>query len=40
MLAHWMEEEDVVKWKRFTVEQIVTVLKQTELETSVVDLIR
>jgi len=35
-----MGKEDAVKRKRFSVEQIVAVLKQAELGTPVVDLIR
>jgi putative transposase len=35
-----MGKEDAMKRKRFSVEQIVTVLKQAEMGTSVADLIR
>jgi putative transposase len=39
-LTPWKGKEDAVKRKRFSVEQIVAVLKQAEMGASVADLIR
>jgi hypothetical protein len=36
----WKEKEDAVKRTRFSVEQIVAVLKQAEMGTPIADLIR